>query len=429
MLSKLLSDLRSTSKPKEKKGILLSYDSWFLRHLIRMTYDPFEMFHVKFKKKEVPIPGDLDITQLAQDVVLLLDFCIGSKSPKQNREQALNLLVQLDEGSQELLLGILNKNWKVGLGVKSILKAYPDIVPVFTVQLANKYGDYIAKKSHVEQQWYRTFKLDGVRCIALRGWERYNKQWSFISRQGHPFHTVDHLTVQLEEAYRRTGVTVWDGELYKHGLEFEEVQSLVTGFTKGTAYDIELHAFTGGQADDFLSQQSNDIVIAKPHMFEGLDKLEAVDCKLIEEADVYKELETAFDLGYEGIMLRSVAKLYDFKRSDALIKLKKDKSDNSQEELSDTLVVDVEFKDDFPVIADGKLYYKRYINKLIVDQKDGTLCKVGSGFNLSFRDIYTETPELIIGKVVEVEHQGYGKQGRMRFPRFKRIREDLLWGE
>lgn len=427
MLSNLLQELRSTTKPTEKQQILLTYDSWFLRHLIRMTYDPFEMFHIKLKKKEIPEPGIADIEHVVNQVTSFLQFCLESKSPKQNREAAIPLLAQLNTGSQELLLGILNKNWKVGLGVKSILKVYPKLVPLFLVQLANKYHDYIAKKGYTPQQWLRTYKLDGVRCIALREWELDNP-WTFISRQGHPFKTVDHLSAQLEEVYNRTGMTMWDGELYKHGLEFEEVQSLVTGFTRGPALDIELHAFIGGDAANFFQQEPDGMVIATPNMFEGLDKVTAVDCKLIDEDDVYTELEEAFELGYEGIMLRSPDKLYEFKRSDSLIKLKKDKSDNSQEEKSDCLVVDAVFKDDFPVIVDGELIYKRYITKLWVEQKDETLCKVGSGYSLKFREAYTDSPESIIGKVIEVEHQGYGRQGRMRFPRFKRIREDLVWG-
>jgi hypothetical protein len=58
-------------------------------------------------------------------------------------------------------------------------------------------------------------------------------------------------------------------------------------------------------------------------------------------------------------------------------------------------------------------------------QENGVECKVGSGFDLEFRRIYTENPKELLGKTVEVKHQQWGNNGRMRFPRLYRVREDL----
>lgn len=424
-LSILLEELRSTSKPGDKQEILLNHDSWLLRHVIQMTYDPFVLFNIKLKKSEVPDPGASDFEQLILDINALLDFCAESKSPKQNRERAIKVLSKLDTGSQELLLGILNKDWKVGLGVKLVLKAFPGIVPLFEVQLANKYQEYLKKKgSQKNKSWYRSPKLDGVRCAALRNGKDPLSPWRFYSRQGKRFLTVEHLQTDLEQLYTKLGYTFFDGELYKHGMLFEEVQGAVMAFTKGQAPDIEYHIFIAGNQEDFWKQSSASMSIA---CFQQEGKVVAVDSKLVPAEEIPAALEDAFAAGYEGIMLRDPDNLYAFKRSDALLKLKESENKDSQETVSDCYVLWVEYKDDFPVIVDGCITYERLINKLHVLQDDNIECTVGSKMTLDFRRQCTANPELILGQVVEIKHQGYGTNGRMRFPRLERVRYDLTW--
>ena len=56
-----------------------------------------------------------------------------------------------------------------------------------------------------------------------------------------------------------------------------------------------------------------------------------------------------------------VDKPYDYKRSDAILKLKRSLLENNEEDgeiISDTVVVDIEY-DDFPVIEDGKMHYEK----------------------------------------------------------------------
>ena len=63
--------------------------------------------------------------------------------------------------------------------------------------------------------------------------------------------------------------------------------------------------------------------------------------------------------------------------------------------------------------------------RIFVQQEDGIECKVGSGFGLDFRRMYTKKPWDLIGKTVEIKHQQWGRNGRMRFPRLFKIREDV----
>jgi DNA ligase 1 len=423
-LSNLLGEIRATSKPSEKCAIIKDYDSDFTRYLIEMAYNPFKVFNVKLTKKEIPSPGNKSLSDMSEKVMEILDFCEESKSPKQNREAVIPILEDLNSGSQDLLLGTLDKNWKCGLGVKNLLKTFPNIVPVFEVQLANKYEDSKKKKSFVKKPRLCSYKLDGVRCIALRK----DGEWEFFTRQGKKLLTLDHLKDNLEAIYNDVGYTFFDGEAYKHGIPFNEIQGMVMGFTQGTAYDLDFNVFAMGYMQDFLAQDASRVVVPDQETTAGLRYVTALDQHIVEDEDVYEELDKAFAEGYEGIMLRDPDILYDYKRSDAILKVKEAlKGDNIGEQFADCTVVDY-LLDDFPVIEDGVMVTKTLITKLWVRQHtyNDLICKVGSGYDLKFRYHYSKDPDnLIVGKIVEIKFQDYGSKGLMRFPRLHKVREDL----
>jgi DNA ligase-1 len=418
MIENLLTELRATSRLKEKEQVLLSHDGEVLKDLIKFAYNPFTNFNVNIKPKDIPPPGEKSFEDVWLEYVWpMLTACESGTSNKNNRKMAARVLGLLNEKSQELVVNTLNKNWKAGVSAKTLLKLFPGIVPQFEVQLANTYKP----GKHDCESWVWSYKLDGVRCIALR---HGPVDWTLLSRQGREFLTVDHLKHQLEYMHTQYGWSFFDGELYRHGLTFEDVQGAVMAFTKGQATEIEYHVFVAGMKEDFLS----GIVGDRMTIVYGPSHLAAPDIKFVNQgivqdnADVKDIIERAFELGYEGIMLRDPAKPYDYKRSDALLKYKQ--GENEGEVISDCTVVSID-TDKFPVIEAGRLSHEDLLVRIWVQQKDGTECKVGSGFSIDFRRNYTEKPWELIGKDIEVKHQGYGTNGRMRFPRLHRVREDL----
>jgi hypothetical protein len=430
----LISDLRGTSKPKEKQKILKANDCDFLRYLLKSAYEPFEVYHVKIKPGEVPTPGEFDITEpLTRELFTnVIEFCRQSNSNKQNRERIIPILSKITKDTQDLLLGVLGKNWKAGVSTKTIVKVFPELVSRFEVQLANKYHEVKLKKTYKPKSRLCSYKLDGVRCVFLRLVDNFNYadgNWVALSRQGKEFKTVDHLKGQLEALWEMNGVDFWDGELYIPGAEFEIIQGQVMSFTTGTSYDLEYRPFICGDQVAFLNciDDYPYKVVEDYHT----DHVKATQVKaekqwLITEEQIPEELEKAFEQGYEGIMLRDPDKLYDFKRSDALLKLKESDTAESQEKIEDAYVIDLVISM-YPVTINETLVYKDLLTKLIVEQLDGTICTVGSGFNLDFRELCTKDPQVILNKVIEVKFQGYGSKGRMRFPRLYRVREDLVW--
>lgn len=424
-LSNLLTDLKSTSKSIEKQTILKSYDCRELRELLSLSYDPFVLFNVKLKSDDIPVEGDGDMADIFDEAMAILRFCEHSKSSKQNKELIVPFLSKLNKGSQELLIGVLNKNWRVGVNSKTVLKLFPELIKQFNVQLSNKYNRNC--NSHKKDRWIPSYKLDGVRCVALRG----ESGWKLYSRKGKEFLTVEHIKSQLEHLYIDCGWTFFDGELYKYGLSFEEIQGPVMAFTRGQVPYMDYHIFIAGDATKFLnSEDPNHVDPLSGPQHEHASNIYFVNDDFIGSKDIELYLERAFDLGYEGIMLRDPDHLYDYKRSDALLKLKSRSDDsmdseNDEEVISDCTVVGIEYNDNFYVIEDEHLTTKRLLNKIIVIQDNGIKCKVGSGYSLEFRYKYTNSPLDLIGKVVEVKHQRWGANGRMRFSRLHRVREDL----
>lgn len=414
-----LNELRSTSKPKEKQDILLKYDGEILRYLIKATYEPFKMFHVNIKKEDIPPAGSFDLSDRFSDLMLTLLFCESSNSNKQNRQTVQVLLAELNEGSQELVIRILEKNWKVGLSAKNILKIFPDSISSFNVQLAETY-DCKAKKHTKVKKWLASYKFDGLRCIALR----LEDEWFLYSRKGKEFFTVEHLKPQLERLFKKYGWSFFDGELYKHGLRFEEIQSLVMSFTQGQAPSIEYHCFIAGKAEDFLNCKNPDkmVVLNDDGVYESDIKFTSLG--LINAEEIYVLLEKAFEGGYEGIMLRDPNKLYDYKRSTALLKVKESLFQDEEVITSDCVVTDVELNE-VPVIENGQMFFEVMAVRFTVRQPNGIKCNVGSGIKLHQKRYYRDHPEEIIEVTVEVKHQGWGNNGKMRFPRLEKIRLDL----
>ncbi len=435
MLENLINDLRSTTKPSKKQEIVEYNDSYFLKHILKATFEPFKKYHVKIKPTDIPLVKgvkSIDDLEIQEEFIKLIYFCEQSKSNKQNRLQIVKFLKDLNEGSQDIVVGTLNKNWKVGLSHKTVLKLYPNLISVFEVQLANNYLAAILKKKYQAKERYCSYKLDGVRCIFIRLEEEGKSNWVAFSRQGKEFLTVDHLKPQLELLWELHGIDFWDGELYIPGAPFEYIQGEVMRFTKGTSYELEYRVFICGDKDMFLKasyiNSAFKIVTDEYLNYDIAPKIVLQEQWLIPEDKFMAALEEAFELGYEGIMLRDPDKLYDFKRSDMLLKLKENDTDQSQEEFADCVVKDIVI-DSFPVVINETMIYKQLLTKLIVEQADEKICTVGSGFDLRFRYKCTENPEDILNKVVEIKFQGYGSKGRMRFPRLHRVREDLTWGE
>ena len=248
-------------------------------------------------------------------------------------------------------------------------------------------------------------KYDGVRCRAYPiTTGPTGRDYILLSSEENILHSVPHIN----EILGKLGLTAeLDGELYCHGMSFEQIVS-ITSRTVNLHQDrhkIQLHVF--------------DIINEQPQMKRSLmiENLRGISpwivvspfylCNTLEE--VMEAYNKIIDEGYEGIIARHNMAPYVRKRSTFVMKFKPKK------------------EDDYEIVGCEEEYDKEgnpkdTLGSLICKSGDGSYFNVGTGFTENRRKELWEARQLIIGQVAKVKYQHLtsGKQVP-RFPVFVEI--------
>jgi len=269
---------------------------------------------------------------------------------------------------------------------KGIMKCYP-----FEEKRLNKWQPpYIVQP-----------KYDGVRCRAL---PTMTGGYILLSSEENVIHSVPHINMTLNNLGLNAEL---DGELYCHGMSFEEIVS-ITSRTVNLSSDfekIQFHLFdvVNNQPQmkrtimiENLRDLSNYLVVSPFYLCENLD-------------DIMEAFDRIVSLGYEGIIVRHQFAPYERKRSTLVMKFKPKKEDDyeivsTQEEIS----------------IDG--IPKGSLGALVCKSGDGSVFSVGTGFTQDQRREMWKIRENLTGKVAKVKYQ-HITSGRQvpRFPVFVEI--------
>ena len=111
-------------------------------------------------------------------------------------------------------------------------------------------------------------------------------------------------------------------------------------------------------------------------------------------------------MGYEGSIVR-LDKPYEWKRSHSILKIK-------DMDTSECTIVRINPHNEID----------NAMGSLTVLQSNDCFCNIGSGFTTEERLTYWKNQQELIGKTVEIEHQGYNDTGVMRIATFARARFD-----
>jgi DNA ligase-1 len=251
-------------------------------------------------------------------------------------------------------------------------------------------------------------KYDGVRCRAVPTASGY----LLFSSEENVIFSVPHLNDILNSSFNST--PYWetlpelDGELYCHGMKFEEIVS-ITSRTVNLHEDytrISYHCFDVINEEiqirrlsfiNKLKDKSEWIKIAPVHICYNLD-------------EVLKAYDSILESGYEGIIVRHWQAPYERKRSTLVMKFKPKQQDNYeicgfQEEVD---------KEGTP---------KDTLGALTCKSGDGNIFNVGTGFSGDRRKQLWEGRDLLIGQIATVKYQHItsGKQVP-RFPVFVEVK-------
>ena len=438
----LVNELKSTTKTTEKLDILDYYmkdpmHGPYLCYLLQETFDPKRLHQVVIKKSDLPSPGKYNLGSQQESVKQLFGLLPTSHSPDENRSRVQTAMEVLTRDDQEALMLIVNKKLRCGVGIKQINKVVKDLIEVQEIQLAQK---YYPEKTYNNRIWYASLKLDGQRIFSIHSyshsWRLYSRDGDYIGRE---IHTLEHWKPELRMLREKTGVTYVDGEAYRHGWKFEQIQSLVSSeVNRKDTRELKYNIFYMGRPEGndlkskvLLGVSPDQIysVFAYPGEY-GVPYEYLVGLKqkkISNDIDaIYEFLDEAVAQGYEGIILRSGDTWYVFKRSKDLLKVKTSHLSGTEIKV-DCYVEDIEYND-FAIREHGiesSEWLPVALWVVLHEDESSKQMKVGSGFSLPNRRAWGKDESLIVGKVIEVMCQGFGARGRMRFPRYKRTREDL----
>lgn len=249
-------------------------------------------------------------------------------------------------------------------------------------------------------------KYDGVRCRAV---PLDNGEYMLLSSGENPIFSVPHineslLTNNLSHHYEL------DGELYCHGMSFEDIVSITSRTTNlhSNHKEIKFHIFDIVSQDTQVKRLNSLYDIAdKPGYFELAPYWICynLDCIMF----TYDKI---ISLGYEGIVVRNAYAPYERKRSTWVMKFKPKKRDDYE-------IVGFQEEISIDGLAKGRL------GSFVCKSGDGNTFNVGTGLSADQRQSYWNERETLIGKIAKVKYQHLTSGKNVpRFPVFVTLIEE-----
>lgn len=248
-------------------------------------------------------------------------------------------------------------------------------------------------------------KLDGVRCRAVFHLDCLH----LLSSEENRVISVPHIKAALYSLRLPLSMEL-DGELYVHGMNFENVNSIVSR-TKNLHPDhkvMQYHIF--------------DIINMKPQMERSVDligltidlgsdspikSVHTVPAKDFDE--VMETYDKFIEQGYEGMIVRHKGAPYIRRRSTHMMKFKPKKKD---------IYRIVGWKEEISIGGEPK----GRLGALICVGDDGTTFGVGSGLTDRSRESLWDTRVSLKGRFCEVQYQHITSGKNVpRFPIFVKV--------
>ena len=420
-LKQFIDEMQATSSSLEKVEIL-KQQSEFIQKVLEYTYNPYKQYYVTSKtcKKN----SGLFKYNTHETIFSLLDDLTNRKYTGHDAIAQINGFITANPGYEDLIYNVIDKDLKTRTGAKVINKAFPNLIPTFEVALAQTYEPKLASfGENVDETWYASRKLDGVRCLAVV--DTMGK-CTLYSRMGKEFTTLNKVKYAIEA----TGIInyVFDGEICLLDKDGNEDFQGVMKELRRKDHQIEnptfmifdmIHKteFDKGKSTDILSERLHTLRTWLGPRYDTKETLRYLDQAVITDErhfDIWAQMVK--DNNYEGFMLRKDVG-YEGKRSNNLLKVKTFHD-------AEYTVVDADFGS-MSVVRDGKEAQETMLSQVWIVHKNH-LVKVGSGFSQEQRIKYMN--ESIIGKTITVQYFSETTNDKggisLRFPTVKHIYEN-----
>lgn len=407
-------DINSSNSRIYKEQVLINYrDDEIIKEVLYFVYNPYIVTGISNKKIEKPVKTFL--LEQVKNLHELFEYLKKNNTGTNiNIGVVQNYIHKLPEQYKELTKNIVTKNLQLGIDATTINKCMNNLVPVFDIQLAEKYFDF--PNAIGDREFTITTKIDGGRIIVMKK----NGEVKFYTRAGQEYLGLVDIQKELEKCILDDFVL--DGEITlvdKGNLNSKEQYKETMKITRkdGEKHGVKILVF------DFMStKEFEQQLITKPYTERRRD-LEYFFCNFnyvkvlpvlysgADQSMIIKLLEEQTSKGEEGIMININDAPYQFKRTKDLLKVKK--------------MQDIDLK--IIGFEEGKNKYKGTLGAIIVDYK-GYRLGVGTGISDELRDEIWNNQDKYMGITIAVQYfeETTNDQGGLglRFPVFIDFRYD-----
>ena len=411
-LQNFIDNMRATSSSTEKVQIIKDADP-FIHKVLEYTYNPFKQYYVTSK---TCIKNQDKINLISHHTLFGVLDMLNTRVVTGHDAIALVNGFAYSNSDGELIYKIIDKNLDIRAGDKVINKAVPNLVPTFSVALAQEYKG----KCDWDDRWYASRKLDGVRCLAVVD---QNGDCTLYSRMGKELTTLN----KVKEAIEATGIinTVFDGEICLIDENGNEDFQGIMKQLRRKDHQIENPAymiFDMIHKPEFDNQKGNEILSERLSKLRGWLQSRFIDNNILRYTEQFQVTDgrhfdkwgqISADNNWEGFMLRKDV-AYEGKRTKNLLKVKK--------------FFDAEYKvidfdiDDHEIVVNGRSETVPMLSQVWIEHK-GYKVKVGSGWTQEQRLQYIDGS--IVGKTITVQYFEETKNDKggisLRFPTVKII--------
>ena len=414
---KLFKQIQETSGSNNKKAIIsANKDNELFKRCLAFLLNPNIITGLSDKKlnKEVEMTKHIDITC---DFESIMDYLETNNSGRDSDISIVQgFIMAQPEEHREFYSQMVTKKFRLGIDVKGVNKAIPNLIPTWEVQQAYPLAD---KNEPKDGEWFAlSQKLNGNNNGVLDG--------KCISRQDKEFTGMEHIIADINKLSFKD--MFFNGELIRKNednLPDDENFQIGTGVINSDDTDktcIKFVIYEMLPKTEFLSGESKLTYKQRRKTYLdplteeisalGLENIEVVPLVYegTDKSKIQELLDKADNEGWEGLMLNKDTK-WKNKRNNGILKVKSFLH-------ADLLCTDV-------VEGDGK--YKGTLGLIKCDYKGFDL-GVGSGFTDYQRDYYWNHRDEIVGKIVQIKYKGEtkNKQGGLsvQFPIFEIIRND-----
>jgi len=415
----VLEQLESDNSRLFKEKVLTdNKDDLLLRDFLTMAFDPWKNWGVAKYNRPDPLPGNSnhEDVELSTFMVLLEALNRRTLTGNKAREAVEVAMSQFDAVGQKWCERLLWRNLRCGVSATTINKIWPGSIVPFAVSLAEslttvgvngdfKITDPVKYPVRVEA------KLDGLRLIAVKN----RGEVSLFTRSGTPIETLPKIVQAIKDL--KHDDIVLDGEVM--GEDWNESASVVmSSKTKKDDSTMRYHIFDCVKFEDWQQQKSEthyrarllDISIIVGDV-QGTPFRYVKATTANDEAELREFYNECLTEGYEGVMLKRLDTPYQWKRTDAIVKMKPVSTEEG-------VIVGWH-------LSPEKTKRAGQFGGFHVLTKNGVITKVGGGYtDAQKKQIQEEGPDTYIGRIAEVEHQPpFTNDGKLRFPVFSRFRD------